>query len=80
MFKRSPLLNPFLFIATAAALLIHLAALYLEPLQIVLRVEPLEAAAWPRIVAVAATIVVAIEAHKWLRPNTRAARRSTPRR
>jgi len=70
-FRRSPLLNPFLFIATTAALLIHLLALYVEPFQIVLRVEPLELAAWPRIVAVAASVVVVIEVHKWLRPAPR---------
>jgi Ca2+-transporting ATPase len=66
-FTKSPLSNPFLFVATAAALLIHVGALYFPPTQVILRVEPIEAAAWIRIVAVAATIVVAVEIHKLLR-------------
>ena len=41
VFRRSPFSNPFLFIATAAALLIHVAALYLGPTQVLLRVEPI---------------------------------------
>ncbi|HVQ76987.1 MAG TPA: HAD-IC family P-type ATPase, partial [Candidatus Binatia bacterium] len=38
----SPWSNPFLFAATAAALLVHVAALYLPPTQFLLRVEPLD--------------------------------------
>lgn len=63
-FTRSPLLNPFLFISTVAALAIHIAALYLPPTQFVLRVEPLPLEAWVRMIAVAAAVIVAIEAHK----------------
>jgi Ca2+-transporting ATPase len=62
-----PWSNPFLFVATAAALALHVAALYLAPTQYVLRVEPVDAAAWLRIVAVATTIVAAVEVHKALR-------------
>jgi magnesium-transporting ATPase (P-type) len=76
-FKRSPFSNPFLFIATAAALLIHVGALYFAPMQLVLRVEPIEMEAWGRIVAVAATIVVAIELHKLLRRDRRSVRTGT---
>jgi Ca2+-transporting ATPase len=69
-FKRTPWSNPFLFIATATALLIHVGALYFAPTQLVLRVEPIEMEAWSRIVVVAATIVVAIELHKLVRRDT----------
>jgi Ca2+-transporting ATPase len=72
VFKRNPFSNPFLFVATAAALLIHVGALYFSPAQLVLRIEPIEMAAWGRIVAVAATIVVAIEVHKIVRRDSRA--------
>jgi magnesium-transporting ATPase (P-type) len=39
--------NPFLFVATTAALLVHVAALYMPATQIVLRVEPLESSTRP---------------------------------
>ncbi|MEJ5221751.1 MAG: cation-translocating P-type ATPase C-terminal domain-containing protein, partial [Tepidiforma sp.] len=67
-FTRSPFLNPFLLIGTIAALSLHVAALYLPPTQFVLRVEPLSFEAWWRMIAVASTILVAVEAHKlWVR-------------
>jgi Ca2+-transporting ATPase len=75
-FRRSPFSNPFLFVAAAGALLIHVGALYFAPAQLVLRVEPLEIEAWPRIVAVATTIVVAIEIHKLVRRDDRVGRRN----
>ena len=72
VFTRSPFSKPFLFVATAAALLIHVGALHFSPTQLVLRIEPIEMAAWGRIVAVAATIVVAIEVHRIVRRDRRA--------
>lgn len=63
----SPVSNPFLFIATIAALGVHIAALYLPPTQFVLRVEPFDLDIWWRIVATAATVLVGVEAHKRLR-------------
>jgi magnesium-transporting ATPase (P-type) len=65
--QRSPFSNKFLYLATAAAVSIHVAALYLPPTQALLRVEPIEAAAWLRIVVVATSILFAMEAHKYLR-------------
>ncbi|MCS6803109.1 MAG: HAD-IC family P-type ATPase [Chloroflexota bacterium] len=67
VFQKSPFSNPFLFIATTAALLIHIAALYFPPTQFVLRVEPISLDAWLRIIPVAATIIVAMEIHKLIR-------------
>jgi magnesium-transporting ATPase (P-type) len=63
----SPWSNPFLFIATAAAVLVHVTALYVPATQFLLRVEPLDLGAWVRMTVVASTILVAIEAHKLLR-------------
>jgi magnesium-transporting ATPase (P-type) len=68
VFQRSPFSNPFLLIATASALLIHVGALYFGPTQYVLRVLPF--GGWGvlvRIVLVAASIIVAMELHKLLR-------------
>ncbi|QGG95420.1 cation-translocating P-type ATPase [Actinomarinicola tropica] len=67
VFVRSPISNPFLFVATALALALHVAALHLGPTQFVLGVEPIGLDAWVRIVAVASTVVVAMELHKLLR-------------
>ncbi|MFP3905851.1 MAG: cation-translocating P-type ATPase [Acidimicrobiales bacterium] len=67
LLSMSPVSNPFLFIATIAALGVHIAALYLPPTQFVLRVEPFDPDIWWRIVATAATVLVAVEAHKRLR-------------
>ena len=63
----SPWSNPFLFVATAAALLVHVAALYLPPTQYLLRVEPLDLGAWIRMALTASTILVAVEVDKLLR-------------
>ncbi len=67
VFRRNPFSNKLLFVATIAALSIHVAALYLPPTQYVLRVEPIELGAWLRIVAMATTILIAMELHKALR-------------
>jgi magnesium-transporting ATPase (P-type) len=67
VFALSPFSNPFLFAATASALAAHAAALYLPPTQFVLRVEPIGAGDWLRILLVAATIVVAVELEKLIR-------------
>jgi Ca2+-transporting ATPase len=65
-FALSPWSNPFLFVTTAAALLVHVAALYVPPTQFLLRVEPLPLDAWAPMVVVAAAIIVAMEIHKLL--------------
>ncbi|MGD9932414.1 MAG: cation-translocating P-type ATPase [Dehalococcoidia bacterium] len=66
-FAKSPFSNPFLFIATVAALLVHVGALYFPPAQFVLRVEPLGLAEWVRMAAVSLSVVVAVEIHKAVR-------------
>jgi Ca2+-transporting ATPase len=72
LLRKSPLSNLFLFVSTAASLGVHVAALYLAPTQFVLRVEPLlEWQTWARMIAIAATILVAIELHKLVRRRSR---------
>jgi calcium-translocating P-type ATPase len=73
VFRKSPFSNPFLLVATSAAILVHAGALYFGPTQLVLRVEPIELATWGRILLVASSILVAIEVHKLVRPGVRAA-------
>ncbi|MEX2205629.1 MAG: HAD-IC family P-type ATPase [Myxococcota bacterium] len=68
VFTRSPFSNRFLLLATVAALSVHVAALFLVPIQLVLRVEAIaEPATWLRMIAVASTILLTMELHKWLR-------------
>jgi Ca2+-transporting ATPase len=67
IFVVSPFSNPFLFVATTTAFMVHVAALYMPWTQFVLRVEPIEFAAWIMIGMVAATILIAMELHKFLR-------------
>jgi P-type Ca2+ transporter type 2C len=67
IFRINPFSNRFLFVATIAALAVHVVALYLPVTQYVLRVVPVGIQTWLRMIAVAATIVVAMELHKWLR-------------
>ncbi|MEO6196889.1 MAG: HAD-IC family P-type ATPase [Dehalococcoidia bacterium] len=66
-FQKSPLSNPFLFIATATALTVHVCALYFPPTQYVLRVEPLAPDAWIRMALVGLSVIVVVEVHKLLR-------------
>jgi Ca2+-transporting ATPase len=75
----SPLANPFLLIAAATALAVHVAALYAPPTQWLLRVTPIDLDAWWRIVAVAVTVVVVVEIDKFLRRVVRRHRPAAPR-
>jgi Ca2+-transporting ATPase len=79
IFRKSPFSNPFLFLATGAALLIHVGALNLGATQFVLRVAPItDAGTWARMILVAATAVVAVELHKLLRRSRRPAPAPSP--
>ncbi len=72
VFRRNPLSNPFLLVATVAALVLHVAALFIPPLQFVLRIAPItDAGTWLRIVAVSLSILVATELHKLVRRDKR---------
>jgi magnesium-transporting ATPase (P-type) len=59
--------NRFLLVAQAGALGVHVAALHLPLTQAVLRVEPIGAGAWWRLVAIASSVLVVVEVDKLLR-------------
>lgn len=67
LFTLHPFSNRFLFLASAAALALHIAALHIPLFQFVLRVQPIPLELWPRMILVSATILVAVEFHKLLR-------------
>jgi Ca2+-transporting ATPase len=67
-FALSPFSNRFLFFGVGASLLLHIGAMYFEPTQRLIRLQPLELETWLRIVLVALSIVLAVELHKLLRP------------
>jgi magnesium-transporting ATPase (P-type) len=71
LFRMNPLGNPFLLASTVGALLIHALALHWGPTQFVLRVEPLDASTWLRMIAVASSVVLVSELHKLLRRERR---------
>lgn len=76
LLRLSPFSNRFLLLATVAALAVHVAALHLPATQHVLRVEPLDAAAWLHIVVVSSTVLLAVELHKVLSRAARARRQT----
>ncbi|WP_052668463.1 cation-translocating P-type ATPase [Nitriliruptor alkaliphilus] len=59
--------NPFLLISTIVAVIVHLLATHWEPTQRVLQIEPVTAAGWARILAVAVAVVLISETDKLLR-------------
>jgi Ca2+-transporting ATPase len=59
--------NPFLVASVIGSFALHVAALYLAPTQLVLRVEPLDFDAWVRIALVASTVLVVVEVEKAIR-------------
>lgn len=67
LFTITPWGNPFLFWATLGAITLHVSALYFPPTQFVLGVQPISAEAWMRAVVVAVSVLVTVEAHKWVR-------------
>jgi magnesium-transporting ATPase (P-type) len=67
----SPLRNPLLLIGTAAAQLVHLAALYTPGLSNVLEVEPVSLQQWLVLLLLALTVFVAVELHKLARRRLR---------
>jgi magnesium-transporting ATPase (P-type) len=67
VFRMNLLSNRFLFVGTTVALAAHVAALHMGFMQFVLRVEPLDAWTWLRMVGVAVSVIAAVELHKLLR-------------
>jgi Ca2+-transporting ATPase len=63
----NPLSNKFLLIGTLLSFAVHLGAMYFEPTQNLLRLEPLDLDTWVRIVPVAFSVLVVVELHKMIR-------------
>jgi magnesium-transporting ATPase (P-type) len=59
--------NRFLLLAQVGALGVHVAAMYLPFTQTVLRMEPIDAAAWWRLTLIAASVLVVVELDKLVR-------------
>ncbi len=66
LFSISPLRNPLLLVGTAAAQLIHIAALYVPFTQTVLRTEPVSLSTWLTLLCLASSVLIVMELHKLL--------------
>lgn len=64
-FAISPLRSPILMGGVAAAFLVHFASMHIPFMQRLLRTEPVSLTTWLVVIAMASTIVVAMEFHKW---------------
>ncbi|MBI2867478.1 MAG: cation transporting ATPase C-terminal domain-containing protein, partial [Chloroflexi bacterium] len=67
LFKKDPFSNRFLFLGAVIALAVHIGAMYFGPTRTLLKLEPLTAVTWMRLILVAVTVIVAVELHKLLR-------------
>ena len=65
VFSISPLANKALFLAVGAALIAHIAILYISPLQFLFQTAPLTLEHWVYIVVISLSIVVVAELDKW---------------
>ena len=66
-FRHNPLRNPLLLFGTAAAQLIHIAAMYTPWLSDVLEIQPISLQHWVLLLGLALTVLVVMELHKALR-------------
>ncbi|MBI2867769.1 MAG: HAD-IC family P-type ATPase [Chloroflexi bacterium] len=67
LFKKDPFSNRFLFLGAVIALAVHIGAMYFDPTQALLKLEPLTALTWTRLILVSFTIILVVELHKLLR-------------
>jgi P-type Ca2+ transporter type 2C len=66
LLRMSPFSNPFLFFGVIAALLIHVAAMYIPFMQLILGTEPLPLEMWILLLVLAFLLFPIMEVHKWL--------------
>ena len=66
-FQHSPLRNPILLIGTAVAQLVHIGAMYTPWIRDVLHIQPVTLQHWLELLALALTVLVAMELHKAIR-------------
>lgn len=67
IFRINLMSNPFLFYSMIAAFLAQLAVIYVPALQWVFRTEPIATGDWLQILMVSASVIVVVEADKFLR-------------
>jgi magnesium-transporting ATPase (P-type) len=63
--RLSPLRTPVLLVGAIVAFLVHVAAMHLPLAQAVLQTEPVGLSTWAALLALALTVFLAIEIHKW---------------
>ncbi len=78
IFRKNPLSNTFLFAGTLLSFAVHLGAMYFEPTQTLLRIEPLTMDTWLRLIPIALSILVVVELHKLFRRPSYPTRRRDP--
>ena len=61
----SPLRSPFLLAGAICALLVHVVGMHVPVLQSVLRTQPVSLSTWATMFALALTVFLAVEIHKW---------------
>jgi Ca2+-transporting ATPase len=69
LFRKNPFSNKFLFIGTILSATAHLGAMYFEPTQTLLRLEPLTLGTWIRLIPIALSVLLVVEIHKLLKHN-----------
>ena len=67
IFRMNPLSNQLLFISMIAAFLAQLSVIYVPAFQWVFRTVPITISEWMDIILVSTTIILVVEADKWLR-------------
>lgn len=70
LFRMSPARNPLLFLGTAAAQLLHIAAMYTPGFRDVLQVQPVSFEEWTLLRVLALPLFVVLEIDKALRRRT----------
>lgn len=67
IWRNDPRTNPFLVAGTLTAIAIHLVAVHAGPTQALLGLEPIGLGTWLQIIAIAPSVIVIVEIHKWYR-------------
>jgi Ca2+-transporting ATPase len=67
VFRHNPMRNPLLLFGTATAQLIHVGAMYTPWISDVLRIQPISPQHWAELLVLALSVLVIMEAHKFLR-------------
>jgi len=67
VFRHNPFRNPILLIGTAVAQLVHIGAMYTPWINDVLQIQPVSLQHWLELLALALTVLLAMEIHKVVR-------------